>query len=29
MSNELRHHSVQQFLDQLASATPTPGGGSV
>jgi formiminotetrahydrofolate cyclodeaminase len=26
---ELRHQSVQQFLDQLASATPTPGGGSV
>lgn len=25
----LRHQSVQQFLDQLASATPTPGGGSV
>ena len=29
MSAELRHHSVQHFLDQLASATPTPGGGSV
>jgi len=27
--SELRHHSVQHFLDQLASATPTPGGGSV
>jgi formiminotetrahydrofolate cyclodeaminase len=26
---ELRHQSVQQFLDQLASPTPTPGGGSV
>ncbi|MEY3989512.1 MAG: hypothetical protein RI985_593 [Chloroflexota bacterium] len=26
---ELRHQSVQQFLDQLASANPTPGGGSV
>jgi formiminotetrahydrofolate cyclodeaminase len=29
MSAELRHQSVQYFLDQLASATPTPGGGSV
>jgi len=29
MMTELRHQSVQQFLDQLASATPTPGGGSV
>lgn len=29
MSDELRHQSVQYFLDQLASATPTPGGGSV
>lgn len=27
--SELRHQSVQQFLDQLASAAPTPGGGSV
>ena len=29
MSTELRHQSVQAFLDQLASASPTPGGGSV
>ena len=29
MTTELRHQSVQSFLDQLASATPTPGGGSV
>jgi formiminotetrahydrofolate cyclodeaminase len=29
MNSELRHQSVQQFLDQLASGTPTPGGGSV
>ena len=29
MSTELRTQSVQSFLDQLASASPTPGGGSV
>ncbi|NBU63205.1 MAG: formiminotransferase-cyclodeaminase [Chloroflexia bacterium] len=29
MQNELRHQSVQHFLDQLASGTATPGGGSV
>ncbi|MFM2308071.1 MAG: hypothetical protein RLY87_191, partial [Chloroflexota bacterium] len=29
MSSELRQQSVQAFLDQLASASPTPGGGSV
>ncbi len=29
MNSDLRHQSVQQFLDQLASGTPTPGGGSV
>jgi formiminotetrahydrofolate cyclodeaminase len=29
MNSELRQQSVQQFLDQLASGTPTPGGGSV
>jgi formiminotetrahydrofolate cyclodeaminase len=29
MNSELRHQSVQHFLDQLASGTPTPGGGSV
>jgi formiminotetrahydrofolate cyclodeaminase len=29
MSTELRSQSVQSFLDQLASASPTPGGGSV
>ena len=29
MSSELRHQSVQAFLDQLASPSPTPGGGSV
>jgi formiminotetrahydrofolate cyclodeaminase len=29
MSTSLRHHSVQDFLTQLASASPTPGGGSV
>ena len=29
MSMPLRDQSVQAFLDQLASASPTPGGGSV
>ena len=29
MSTSLRHHSVHDFLAQLASASPTPGGGSV
>ena len=29
MSTELRSQSIQSFLDQLASASPTPGGGSV
>lgn len=29
MSTPLRDQSVQSFLDQLASSSPTPGGGSV